>query len=188
MSNAFQVFNLEPAAYVDTDALKNRYLTLSAQSHPDSSSAPDPAQFILIQKAYECLSSDRLRLMCLLGVLGEDETKSLINVSQELGDLFMEVATQLAHADSLIKERTQAESNLEKALLEPRILTGIDELQSLQKNLNNRRTSHHSALKELSQENREKIKYYVIEFSYLDRWISQLQEKMFLLAMSPLDS
>lgn len=182
MYNAFQVFRLEPAAYVDTDSLKKRYLALSAESHPDSFSAPDSNQFIQVQKAYECLISERLRLKCLLEILGDTDLNVHTKIPQELGDLFMGVAQKLSLAGTLLKERSEAESNLEKALLEPRILTAIEELQDTLKILSDRRTSHQIALKELQLDKQDRIKYYFIEFSYLDRWISQMQEKMFLLA------
>jgi curved DNA-binding protein CbpA len=186
--NAFQIFGVDPFPAIDMDEVKKRYLEWSASTHPDVGGAESSGAFAELNEAYKILSSDRLRLKHLLELCGMKDPGAISAVPRNLGDLFMKAGGVLNASNRLIKEKAGAESVLEQAALQGELLEKIDELQELLSELSALRSGLRERLAALNlswQNNPQKVeelKEIYLEFSYLEKWIEQVQEKAFLLS------
>ncbi|OOR87756.1 Fe-S protein assembly co-chaperone HscB [Moraxella caviae] len=81
MNNFFALFELPVAFDVDKTALKNRYLALQKQHHPDNHGGDD-SQSTLINHAFETINRDDKRALYLLDLQGHD-----INLTESISDL-----------------------------------------------------------------------------------------------------
>jgi hypothetical protein len=179
--NAFQIFGLDPTPWLDQETLRERYLQLSSQLHPDAAPSDDPNSFTQLQTAYQLLCTDRLRVRLFLEILGEAELPTVGAVPSHLADFFMKTGGLIAAADRLLKQRAEAESFLEKASLQAEALEKSEALQNLLTEFLSTRTQLQGTLQTASPKDVDLLKTIIIELSYLDRWIEQVQEKMFLL-------
>lgn len=179
--NAFEIFGLAPTPWLDQDALKKRYLKLSAKLHPDANTAPPSDSFTELQNAYLQLSSDRLRLLLLLKIRGEQDVSTIGAVPTHLADFFMNTSGLLRASDRLLQQRAEAGSFLEKASLQEESLEKSDALQTLLTEFLALRAQLQVTLQSADLNDTDLLKTSAVEFSYLDRWIEQVQEKMFLL-------
>jgi curved DNA-binding protein CbpA len=186
--NAFHSFGLEPSPCVDQEDLKKRFLASSATLHPDIGGSRTAQAFSDLNQAYQLLSSDRLRLKHLLEICGLSDPGSIGAVPGNLGDLFMKAGGLLNTANTLIKAQKGIESVLEGAAWHAEALVLVEKLQELLEDLFSLRQTLRERWNllgeswENNQQNLQLLKVIYLELSYVEKWIEQLQEKIFLLS------
>ncbi len=196
-SDFFQLFGLPFQPCVDEKLLKEVYLKLSSSLHPDKTSDassvepghPDPA---LINEAHRILSHAPSRLKHFLTILDGSAPGNLKQVPQEIGDLFMEVGGLLQKLDSVIKEKPAEDASelsrvlfLKKSMVSrqqteamlDKIQSGIHSLQ-LKLDSINQLWSRESSNGDVSSELTDQLTQIYHEWTFLDRWQSQLRERL----------
>lgn len=81
-NNFFSLFDMPVAFDIDKIALKNRYLSLQKQHHPDAQHGADDSHSALINHAFNTLNRDDNRAIHLLEIHHQD-----INLTHSISDL-----------------------------------------------------------------------------------------------------
>jgi DnaJ-domain-containing protein 1 len=132
--------------WLEPDALKQKFLALSAQAHPDRfHSAPEPERsaadrrFADLNRAWQCLREPRERLRHLLALeLGARPTNSQ-SVPAELGGSFFEVGQLCREASAFLDERNRVASPLLRAQFYERGAEWSERLLEMQRQINQSR-------------------------------------------------
>jgi DnaJ-domain-containing protein 1 len=195
MPDYFTLLDEPRRPWLETDLLKQKFLTLSSSIHPDKiHSASETKKSVAAKKfaelnaAYHCLAEPKSRLLHLLELELGAKPKDIQQIPNSLADLFAEVAGVCKSADSFLVEKSQATSPLLQVQLFERGQDWIEKLNALQKNLNDLREKILAELKSLDAkwmadknaraESLRKLEDLYRLFSYFNRWNNQIQERM----------
>ena len=196
MTDYFALLNEPRRPWLEPEVLKQKFLALSAQVHPDrihSASDVDKAagarQFAELNAAYNCLAEPKTRLLHLLELELGAKPRDIQQIPEALADLFAEVATDCRNTDRFLVEKNQATSPLLQVQLFERGQDWVEKLQGLQRKLNELREQLVSRLKALDQkwvaanaDGRLELLPGLEElyrfFGYFNRWNNQIQERI----------
>jgi len=201
MTDNFDLLNEPRRPWLDPEELKQKFLALTAAVHPDRShhlSAPEREKaqqdYTALNAAYNCLREPKLRLRHLLELERGAPAKEIQQIPGELMDVFMEIGQACRQADAFIAEKNQATSPLLKVQFFARGQDEVEKLGTLQKQLGERRNSLMVELKNLDvawmQRSPDDERTGLLDsldalgrlFSYYDRWLMQLQERVIQLS------
>jgi DnaJ-domain-containing protein 1 len=194
VTDFFNLLGERRRPWLDADSLKQKFLALSANLHPDKIHSASDAEksaaakkFAELNAAYHCLAEPKLRLLHLLELESGAKPKEIQQIPTALADLFAEVATVCKSADGFLAEKSKATSPLLQAQLFERGQSWMDKLNALQKKLNDLREKISDELKSLdakwmADENaRREILPQLEEiyrlFGYFNRSSNQVQER-----------
>lgn len=196
MEDYFALLNEPRRPWLDADALKQKFLTLSAGAHPDKiHSASDAARaaaarsFAELNAAYSCLAEPKTRLLHLLELELGAKPRDIQQIPTTLADLFAEVANDCRSADRFLAEKAQATSPLLQVQLFERGQEWVEKLNALQRKLNDLREQLLAGLKSLDAQwadlaaasradlLRQLEEHYRL-FGYFNRWNNQIQERL----------
>lgn len=196
MADYFALFNEMRRPWLDSDSLKQKFLALSANIHPDkihsageSEKSAAAKQFAELNAAYNCLLEPKSRLLHLLELELGAKPKEIQQIPPALADLFAEIAASCQKADDLIAEKSKVTSPLLQVQLFERAQEWIEKLNSLQKTLNKLRDELTVELKSLDEnwiennlEARDGLMKTLEELyrlsGYFNRWNGQIQERV----------
>lgn len=204
MTNLFAVMAEPRRPWLNPDELKARFLQLSAQLHPDrvQGSSPDAAkaaqrQFTELSTAYRCLQDPHQRLKHLLE-LETGATPAQVNeIPPALMDAFMEVGTLCRQSDALAAKKSSTASPLLQVEIFAQAQQSIERLTHVHRAIALRRDALLGELEQLDSrwiENQHRglnqpqdllcalADVYRL-LGYLQRWQSQLQERILQLAL-----
>jgi DnaJ-domain-containing protein 1 len=205
MTDAFALFGEPRRPWLDPEMLKQKFLPLSAELHPDRVHAGSEedrqratARYTELNAAYNTLREPRDRLLHLLELESGAKPKDVQRIPPGTMDLFVEVGQLCRDADAFLAQRGQVTSPLLKVQMFERGMEWTDQLQSLQQRINAKRDELAAELEQMNAvweaapqiglperaaalplEQLEQI-YRV--FSYIARWTGQIQERIFQLA------
>jgi hypothetical protein len=197
----FALLNEPRRAWLEPDLLKQKFLALSANLHPDkihSASENDKLaatkKFTEFNAAYNCLVEPKLRLLHLLELELGAKPKDIQTIPAALADLFAEVANSCRSADGFLAEKTKATSPLVQVQLFERGHDWVEKLNILQRKLNELRDKLTVELKSLDAQwisadatSRKEILPELEElyrlFGYFNRWNSQIQDRVVQLSL-----
>ncbi len=203
MTDYFALLNEPRRPWLDPDSLKQKFLSLSAEVHPDRVHNAEPAEkdatqqrYTELNAAYNCLREPKERLRYLLELTCGAKPKDLQRIPDELMDLFLEVSQLCRQTDAFLAEKGSAASPLIQVQMFERSQDWTEQLMSLQRRLNPRREELESELKTIDAgwdavENPEapgrtallqRLEELYRLFSYYARWGAQLQERIVQLA------
>jgi hypothetical protein len=121
--SAFEILQEKPRPFLDTEALKAKFLRLSTPVHPDrvhhlSESEKNEANrnFSELNQAHQILREPRERLRELYRVSMGESVKKIQNVPSELMDLSFETGKICREVDVFVQEAETATSPLQKAV------------------------------------------------------------------------
>ena len=196
MTDHFALLNEPRRPWLDADLLKQKFLALSANAHPDrihSASESDKAaatkKFTELNAAYNGLAEPKLRLLHLLELELGAKPKDTQQIPTALADLFAEVANSCRSADGFLVEKSKATSPLVQVQLFERGQDWVEKLNGLQRKLNDLREKLMGELKSLDTQwvsadagsRREllpKLDELYRLFGYFNRWNSQILERV----------
>ena len=196
MSDYFALFNEPRRPWLDADLLKQKFLALSAETHPDKISSTNENDKIVAAKkfaelnvAFNCLAEPKSRLLHLLELELGAKPKEIQQIPTMLADLFAEVATNCRSADGFITEKSKVSSPLLQVQFFERAQEWIEGLNSLRKKLNDLREQLLTRLKSLDEKwmaadansRRDllpKLEELYRLFGYFNRWNHQIQERI----------
>jgi DnaJ-domain-containing protein 1 len=193
----FELLHEPRRPWSDPEALKQKFLALSAEVHPDrvhqaGEQERNTAQsrYTEMNAAYQCLRDPRLRLRHLIELERGSKPEDLQRVPQDLMDAFMEVGKLCRDADAFLAERGRVSSPLLKAQMFERGQGWTDKLMALQRQLNVKRDELVAELRSIDtawestrQEGVRAATLARLEqlsrlFGFFERWASQVQERI----------
>ncbi len=187
--------------WLDTSLLKQKFLTLSANTHPDKIHSATESErqaaskkFAELNAAYNCLAAPKSRLLHLLELESGAKPKDIQEIPNTLADTFAAVANLCRDADRFLAEKTKTSSPLLQVQLFERGQEWVEKLTALQKKLGSLHEELLAELKSLDSkwmagdssvhrallDNLEKL--YRL-FSYFNRWNAQIQERIVQLSL-----
>lgn len=196
MSDHFALLNEPRRPWLDVDLLKQKFLALASDAHPDrvhnasqSEKAGATQRYAQLNAAYNCLAEPKLRLLHLLELELGAKPKDIQTIPAALADLFAEVANTCRNADGFLVEKTKTTSPLLQVQLFERGQDWVEKLNGLQRKLNELREQLTGELKSLDAQwvsadaasRREilpKLEELYRLFGYFNRWNSQIQERV----------
>jgi curved DNA-binding protein CbpA len=196
MTDYFALLNEPRRPWLDADLLKQKFLALSANAHPDrihSASEADRTdatkRFTELNAAYNCLAEPKLRLLHLLELELGAKPKDIQQIPTALADLFAEVANSCRSADGFLVEKSKVTSPLLQVQLFERGQDWVEKLNLLQRKLNELREKLMVELKSLDalwtsadavsrREILPKLEELYRLFGYFNRWNNQIQERV----------
>jgi curved DNA-binding protein CbpA len=200
MQDYFALLDEPRRPWLDADLLKQKFLSLSAEAHPDKISSTEEAQkniaaksFAELNAAYRCLAEPKTRLLHLLELELGAKPKEIQQIPAALADLFAEVASSCRSADRFLAEKARATSPLVQVQFFERGQEWVEKLQSLQRKQNELCEKLVSDLKSLDEqwlkmelaarsEILPKLEELYRLFGYFNRWNNQIRERIVLLS------
>jgi curved DNA-binding protein CbpA len=197
MTDYFQLLGEKPRPWIDTEGLKNKFLSLSTQCHPDrvheqgaETKQSANAKYAELNAAYQCLSNTKERLLHLILLESGAPLRDIQRIPPGTMEYFMEVAQMCKQLDLFLTERKQVTSPLLKVQLFEQSLDWSDKISALRKKLTGVSRGLEDELKELNRVWDEapsparpqalpldRLEQIYRTLSFLSRWESQLQEK-----------
>ena len=201
MSDYFALLNEPRRPWLDADLLKQKFLALASDVHPDRVHGASESEKVEVTKryaqlnaAYHCLAEPKLRLLHLLELELGAKPKDIQTIPAALADLFAEVANHCRNADGFLAEKNKATSPLAQVQLFERGQDWVEKLNGLHGKLNALREQLADKLKSLDaqwisadaalrKDILPKLEELYRLFGYFNRWNSQIQERVVQLSL-----
>jgi curved DNA-binding protein CbpA len=200
MTDYFAVLKEQRRPWIDPDLLKQKFLALSAEVHPDRvHGAPESEKraaqerYTELNAAYNCLREPKERLGHLLELETGAKPKQVQNVPPDLMDAFMEITNVCRGADAFLAEKAATTSPLLKLQLFEQGQEWTEKLMMLQKKINSWREGLIGRLKAIdaeweksgvsgAPEARRELLGLLQEhcqlLGYFGKWSAQIQERI----------
>lgn len=200
MTDNFALLDEPRRPWIDPEALKLKFLAMSAQVHPDRvHNAPTverqaaDRRFSELNGAYNCLREPKERLRHLLELERGTKPGDIQNVPPETMDLFFETGRLCKEADAFLGEKANAGSPILKAQLFERSQECLENLLAMRQKIDTRRDDLLAELKtmnpawestanEYAQRETVPLPLGRLEeiyrlLGYFGRWREQIQER-----------
>jgi curved DNA-binding protein CbpA len=195
MTDYFALLNEPRRPWLDTEALKQKFLALSATVHPDrvhnlgeAERAAAQERYTELNTAYNCLREPKERLQHLLQLELAAPPPNTQRIPSDLMDLSLEVGKLCREADAFLAEKAQVTSPLLEVTFFERGHEFADQLQALRQRVNsfdkrlNEELLQIDAAWQSSAVPRNPLLQRLEElhrlFSYFARWNAQMQERI----------
>jgi hypothetical protein len=194
MTDFFSLLNEPRRPWVDTEALKAKFLVLSAEAHPDSFQNASPEikaaaheRYTALNAAFAGLSETHHRLAHLLELETGNPGNDVRRIPSGTMDLFMDIGETCHSAGDFLARRVPTNSPALKGRRLAESLEWIDRLEKLQSCVDAKRDSLLGELRVLDKAwnapgaNRlpiERLEDMARTFRYLALWTAQLQERI----------
>ncbi len=194
MTDYFAILGQKREPFLDPGALKEIFLRLSSECHPDKSAAENRdlagQKFTEMNAAYNCLRDPKTRLAHFLELETGKPPVLVQSMPGGLMDHFAQVAQICGRADSTLRKRQGLSSPVVKAQCFQEALGLSEQISMLQRILQHQRDSLVEELRVLPALDGEtdrpallaRIEEVYAAYSYLSRWSHQLQERFVQLA------
>ena len=203
MTDFFALLNVPRRPWLDPESLKQRFLALSADFHPDrihgdeSQKRAAQDRYTQLNAAYTCLRNPRERLSHLIELERGEKPSELQNVPADLMTLFLEIGDSCRRVDQFLSEKSAATSPLLKVQFFQRGQELSDHLALIRDRLNASRDSLIASVQRLDREwdpmsstnpsSRSDLLNQLQELrrllGFFDRWLSQVQERLVQLVL-----
>lgn len=206
MLDYFLLLNEPRRPWLDTDALKAKFLALSTKSHPDHFHGVGDEEkrevnqrFADLNAAFNGLRDPKARLLHLLELESGGKPKDVQRIPPGTLDLFVEVGQLGREVDAFLTEKAKVTSPMLKVPMFERAMEWADKLKALQQKVNLQRDA---LIVELQQLNPaweaaaatgaparqqtlplERLEQIYRILSYAGRWTDQIQEWSVLLSL-----
>lgn len=200
MTDYFALLDEQRRPWIDLDSLKQKYLALSAEVHPDRVHGAEEFERRIAQErytelnaAYNCLREPKNRLAHLIELETGVKPKQVQNVPADLMNAFMEITNLCRGADGLLAEKNETASPLLRLQLFERGQEWTEKLMGLQRKINAWREELMTGVKKIDEEwvassdkRRELIGALETQcqlLGYFGRWSAQIQERIVQLSL-----
>lgn len=201
MIDNFALLDEPRRPWLDTDALKGKFLKLSAEVHPDRVHTASEAEkaaanqrYSEVNAAYNCLRELKERLLHLLELATGAKPKDVQRIPPGTMDLFVEVGQMCRDTDGFLAEKAKVTSPLLKVQMFEKGMEWTDKLNELQRKINAKRDeltvelqamnpTWEAAEKSASPKCEvvlplERLEQIYRVLSYVARWTEQIQERV----------
>ena len=183
MTDAFALFDEPRQPWLDSAALKEKFLTRSATTHPDKFTDPDEkaaaqTRFAELNTAHETLRNTTRRLQHLLTLERGRKPAEVHDILPATADLFQQVGQLLGAVDPFLDQRESKTSPLLKAQTYPQALDWLEQVNTLQQTLT-QALQHLDVQLQSLNENwiPETLEPLFHQYSYLQKWQEQLNDR-----------
>ena len=196
MTDYFALLDEPRRLWMDTERLKTKFLSRSAQVHPDKIHAATAAaretanrSFAELNAAFNCLRDPKARLRHLLELELGARPKEVQEIPPDLAELFGEIARLRREVNSFLAESARIQSALLRVQRFERAQEWVDRLRAAQKRLGDHTAGLLSELQALDAEwirsgndpvqrgvLLRKVEQILQRVSFYSRWDSQFQE------------
>ena len=199
MNDCFALLNEPRRPWLDPEALKQKFLALSSQLHPDRVHGEAQAEKIAAQQryaeinaAYNLLRDPKERLLHLLELEQGAKPKDVQRIPPELISFFNELNQMCREADALLVEKSTVTSPLLMVQMFDRSQECTERLAALQVRINSEREGLLTEIQKIDSDweacaDRRTVLHRLEELyrllSYFTRWSGQLQERIVRLAL-----
>src|SRR5215510_14814050 len=159
MTDYFALLKEQRRPWIDPDLLKQKFLALSAEVHPDRVHGAEESQkraaqerYAELNAAYNCLREPKERLAHLLELETGAKPKQVQNVPTDLMDAFMEITSVCRGADAFLAEKNATTSPLIQLQLFERGQDWVEKLMKLQGKISSWREELMARLKNMDNE------------------------------------
>ena len=202
MTDYFALLDVPRQPWLEPAELKKRFLSLSAELHPDrvhGANEPEKraaqSRYAELNSAFQCLNRPRDRLRHLLELETGSRGEQILNVPPMLMDFFLQFSSLCRQVDAFLTEKAAAQSPLLQVQLFERAQEWTIKISAMQKRLNQWRQDVETALKQLDarwlgetqpQERADilsRLEEIARTFGFVERWSSQAQERFVQLSL-----
>jgi len=200
MTDYFALLKEQRRPWIDPELLKQKFLALSAEVHPDRVHGAEESQkraaqehYAELNAAYNCLREPKERLAHLLELETGAKPRQVQNVPSDLMNAFMEITNVCRGADAFLAEKNATTSPLLKLQLFEREQEWTEKLMALQVKVNSWREELMARLKEIDSEWERKagegkrflelLEQNCQLLGYFGRWSAQIQERIVQLSL-----
>ncbi len=182
MTDHFALLDQPRLPWLDPERLKQAFHEKTLHAHPDtqmsaSNSADAEATFALINEAYQTLLDSRRRIQHLLALRGDAPASRFDSVPDDVAALFPAIATLTEEAQRVVAKAANATTALSRSLVTPERLQVRERIGELLRNLSELKTQTDEELKKCGTESESaSLHRLYLRYSYLQRWIAQLEE------------
>jgi len=182
MTDYFALLDQPRQPWLDLEKLKEAFHAKTRQTHPDAQTDNSTeAAFTQINEAYQVLQDPKRRLHHLLSLEGQAPSTLGSVVPEAIAEMFSTVAMATQQAERLTQKATVATNPLSRSLLQSELLRVRREIETALERLLTLRLIADDELKAaggVEYEDRLRIlQGLYLRYSYLTRWIGQLEEK-----------
>jgi curved DNA-binding protein CbpA len=202
MTDYFALLGQERRPWIDLESLKKKFLSLSAELHPDRMHGGTTEEKLVAQRryaelntAYNTLGHSKERLHHLLELETGVKPQQVQQIPAGLTDFFLEAGQLFKQVDQFLTEKARASSPLLQVQLFETGQLWTEKLNALQKRLNERQEEARVKLQALDQQWMQKndsagrsqllpeLEQLYRLFGYYTRWAAQLQERVVQLSL-----
>ena len=187
--DAFALLEEPRRPWLDAAALKEKFLSRSAETHPDKFTDPvekEAAQtlFADLNRGHETLRDPKQRLQHLLTLERGEKPADVHDILPETADLFIKVGQLLQPVDAIIARREAEPSPLLRAQSMPEALDWLEKVNALLDTLNTQLAALESELQSFKDNwDCDTLERLYHRFSYLQKWRGQLNDRAVKLAL-----
>ena len=205
MTDYFGLLDQPRCPWLDLQDLQRRFLALSSVCHPDRCHGFSPAErkvaqerFTALNAAFHGLKNPKARVLHLLELETGATPESVQEIPSDATELFLEVNGLCRAVDRFLKERGGVGSPLLRVTLFERSQEWLDRLRALRERLLVWREQLHDALRQINPAwleapppgSPDRVRALPLDrleqlyrlLSYEERWLSQVEERLFQLA------
>lgn len=173
MTDYFALFDQPRQPWLDPEKLKEIYHAKARTASPDAQ----------LNEAYQVLRDAKRRLHHLLALRGDTPSHENASVPREIEDLFPEVAGLTSEADLLLNKLSQATSALSRSLLKNEIAAIQNKIAEMLARISELKNAGLVRLQSVQANDSGQLHALYLQFSYLNRWIEQLEERQLQLTL-----
>ena len=183
MTDAFALLDEPRQPWLEVEALKTKFLTRSAATHPDKFTDPAEketaqARFAELNTAHETLRDPKRRLQHLLTLERGRKPDEVHDILPATADLFQQVGQLLRDLAPFLAQREAETSPLLKAQTYPKALDWLEQVTTLQKTLTQSLQHLDTQLQSLNKNwTPETLEPLFHQYSYLQKWREQLNDR-----------
>jgi len=196
VNDPFALLGVPRRPWIDCELLKQKFLSLSADLHPDRLHHANEAQkraaqnqFTDLNAAYQSLLDHRERLLCLSELELGKRAPEIQNIPPELMSLFLEVGKLCREADAFLRQKAEQTSPLLKVQLFERAQHSIERLHALQPEVTRSSDALLAEIKQLDgrweelvaaekQPRLQRLNEIAGLVNYFKKWNAQIQERI----------
>lgn len=197
MTDYFALLKEPRQPWLDAGALKDKFMALSAQCHPDKFPGVSPEEkeeignrYSELNTAWQCLSQTRLRLLHLIELEAGTKPADVQRIPSGTGEFFMEVGQTCSQAGKFLQEKPLSDSPMLKARRFVEQMTWTDKLTQLQSKIGSLSAALEDELKQITEAQSTgsplplgRLEEIYRSLSYIQRWNEQIREKVVELAL-----
>lgn len=205
MTDYFALLNEPRRPWIDSDSLKARFISLSAELHPDKVHGASELEkrsaherYTELNAAYHCLREPKDRLRHLLQLESGRKPTEVHDIPAGAAEMFLAVAQLCRDVESFLAERDGVTSPLLRVQMFERSQEWTDKLNALRQQLLRRWDALMEELKEMNAyweatpdvraTDRvkslplDRLEYTYRALSFMTRWLGQIHERAVALA------
>ena len=167
MTDYFALLDQPRKAWLDPAQLKEIYHAKARVAAPDAQ----------LNEAYQVLSDPKARLHHLLALRGESPTRENSAVPTEIENLFSSVAGLTRETDLLLKKLARTTNALSRSLLKNEVAIAQNKIAELLAKISGLKNAGLVRLQSVAENDSNQLQALYLQFSYLNRWIEQLEER-----------